>query len=91
MSLSYHPLHLADVSIHSIVVHRLLAQPVLPVLLRHGSKLVRRPPAVEPVPVLWILHPPIGVPMKVLLPGQIDLMDLRRLHLLLQHLHAKEN
>jgi hypothetical protein len=49
MSLSYHPLRFADVSIHVVAVHRLVAQLVLPVLLRHGSKLVRRPPTAEPV------------------------------------------
>jgi hypothetical protein len=33
MSLSYHPLCLADMSVHAIVVHRLLAYSVLPVEL----------------------------------------------------------
>jgi hypothetical protein len=49
MSLFYHPLHLTDVSLHAIVVHRGLA---LPVPLRHGFELVRRPVAAELVPGL---------------------------------------
>jgi hypothetical protein len=91
MSLSYHLLHLADVSIHIIAVHRLLAHLILPVLLRYGSKLVGRPPATEPVPGLRILNQPIDRPLKVLVLGQIDPVDLCGLHLLLQHLRAKEN
>jgi hypothetical protein len=65
MSLSYHPLRFADVSIHVVAVHRLVAQLVLPVLLRHGSKLVRRPPAAEPVLGLQILNQPINRPLKM--------------------------
>jgi hypothetical protein len=91
MSLSYHPLCLVDVSIYAVAVHRLLAHPVLPILLQHGSTLVGRPPAVEPVPGLWIFHQPIDIPLKVLLLGQIDSVDLGGLHLLFQHLRAKEN
>jgi hypothetical protein len=56
MSLSYHPLCLVDVSICAIVVYRLLAQLILPISLRHDSKLVRRPPSVELVPDLLILN-----------------------------------
>jgi hypothetical protein len=66
MSLSYYPLRLADVFIRVVVVHRLLAHPFLPVSLRHGSKLVTCPPAVEPVPGLRILNQPIDRPLKVL-------------------------
>jgi hypothetical protein len=91
MSFSYHPLRLTDVSVRVVEVHQLLAHPVLPVSLRHSSKLVRRPIATEPVPDLWIIHQPIDVPLKVLLLGQIDPVDLGGLHLPLQHLHAKEN
>jgi hypothetical protein len=40
MSLSYHPLHLVNVSVHAIVVHRGLTRLILPVLLQHNSKLV---------------------------------------------------
>jgi hypothetical protein len=49
MSLSYYPMHLADMSIYAIVVHRLLAQLVLQVPC----------PAAELVPGLWILNQPI--------------------------------
>jgi hypothetical protein len=56
MSLSYHPLRLADVFIHTIVVHRRLALPVLPVSLWHGSELIGCPVATEPVPGLRILN-----------------------------------
>jgi hypothetical protein len=91
MSLFYHPLRLADESVHVIAVHRLIAQPVLSVPLQHGSKLIRRSPAAEPVPGLQILNQPIDRPLKVLVLSQIDLMDLCGLHLLLQHLRAKEN
>jgi hypothetical protein len=91
MSLSYHPLHIANMFVYAIAVHQLLTPPVLPVPLQHGSKLVRRPPTAEPVPDLWIFHQPNDVPLKVLLLGQIDPVDLGELHLLLQHLHAKEN
>jgi hypothetical protein len=88
ISLSYHPLHLVDVSVCVVVVHQLLAHPVLPVL---NSKLVKRPIVVEPIPGLRILHQPTDRPLKVLILGQIDPMDLGGLHLLLQHLRAKEN
>jgi hypothetical protein len=86
MSLSYHPLCLADVSVCAVAVHRVLAHLVLSVLLRHGSKLVGRPIAAKSVPGLRILHQPIDVPLKVLLLGQIDPVDLGGLNLLLQHL-----
>jgi hypothetical protein len=59
MSLSYHPLHLMDVSVHAVAVHRGLALPVHPVPLRHGSELIRRPVAAEPVLGLLILNQPI--------------------------------
>jgi hypothetical protein len=59
MSLSYHPLDLADVSIRVIAVHQLLAWPVLPIPLQHGSKLVRHPPTTKPIPGLQILNQPI--------------------------------
>jgi hypothetical protein len=62
MSLSYHPLCLADVCIYAIVVHRGLALSVHPVLLRHGSKLVIRLVAAEPVLGLLILNQPIDPP-----------------------------
>jgi hypothetical protein len=62
MSLSYHPLHLADMFIHAIVVHQGLALPVQSVPLRHVSELVGRPVATEPVPGLWILNQPIDPP-----------------------------
>jgi hypothetical protein len=77
--------------VHVIVAHRLLPHLILPVPLQHDSKLVGHPIATEPVACLKILHQPIDVPLKVLLLGQIDLVDLGGLHLLLQHLHAKEN
>jgi hypothetical protein len=72
-------------------VHRLLAHSVVLVTLRHDSKLVEHPIAAEPVPGLQILHQPIDVPLKVLVFGQIDHVDLGGLHLLLQLLCAKEN
>jgi hypothetical protein len=56
MSLSYHPLCLADVSVRAVAVHRGLALPVHPVPLRHGSELVGRPVAAKPVPGLLILN-----------------------------------
>jgi hypothetical protein len=59
MSLSYHPLCLADVSVHAIAVHRWLALQIHPVPLRHDSKLIRHPVATEPVPGLLILNQPI--------------------------------
>jgi hypothetical protein len=87
MSLSYHPLHLADVSVRVIAVHRGLALLVCPVLLRHGSKLDGHPVAVELVPGLQRLNQQIDLPLKVLLLCQIDPVDLARL----QHLRAKKN
>jgi hypothetical protein len=90
MSLPYHPLHLADLSNHAIVVHRGLALSVCPVLLLHGSELIRRPILAEPVPSLQRLNQPIDPPLKVLLLGQIDPVDLGGLHLPLQHLRAKK-
>jgi hypothetical protein len=91
MSLSYHPLHLADVSVHAVAVHQLLAHLVVPFSLRHSSKLVRCPPAIEPVPDLRILNQPIDRSLKMLVLGQIDPVNLSGLHLPLQHLHVKEN
>jgi hypothetical protein len=88
MSLSCHSLCLADVSVCTIAMHRVLAHLVLSDPLKHGSKLVRCPIAVEPVSGLRILHQPIGVPLKVLLLGQIDPVNRGGL---LQHLCAKEN
>jgi hypothetical protein len=87
MSLSYHPLRLADVSVCAIVVHQLLAHLVPLIPLQHDSKLVGRPIALERVPGLRILHQPIDVSLKVLLLGQIDLVYLGELHLLC----AKDN
>jgi hypothetical protein len=52
MSLSFHPLHLANVSVHALVVHRGLALPVHPVPLRLDSELVGRPVVAEPLPGL---------------------------------------
>jgi hypothetical protein len=49
MSLSYHPLRLADMSIHAIAVHQGLALPVLQIALRHGSELIGRLVTPEPV------------------------------------------
>jgi hypothetical protein len=65
MSLSYHPLCLADMSICAIVVHRELALQVQLVPLRHGSKFIGRPVAVEPAPGLLILNQSIA-PLKML-------------------------
>jgi hypothetical protein len=62
MSLSYHPLRLADVSIRTVTVHQGLALPVILVLLRHGSELVGCLVTDEPVPGLWILNQPINHP-----------------------------
>jgi hypothetical protein len=90
MSLFYYPLCLVDVSIRAVAVHRELALPVLPIPLRHDSELVGRPVAEEPVLGLRILNQSID-PLKVLLFGQIDLVDLGGLHLLLQHMRAKKN
>jgi hypothetical protein len=78
MSLSNHPL--------GLVVHRLLAQPVLPAPLQHSSKLAERPLAANPVLGLRILNQPIDRPLKVLVLGQIDPFHPRGLHLLVQHL-----
>jgi hypothetical protein len=86
---SYHPLCLADVTVHAIVVHRRLAQPVLPVPLQDGSELHGRPPPAQPVPGLRILDQPIDQPLKVLLLGQVDAMCQRGLHLLLQDLRVE--
>jgi hypothetical protein len=92
MSLSYHPLILVDVSVHAVAVHRGHALSVQPISLRHGSELVRRPVAIEPVTGLLILNQPIAPPpLMGLLLGQIDLVYMCWLHLLLQHLHAKKN
>jgi hypothetical protein len=62
MILSYHPLRLADVSVHTIAVYRRLALSVLPIPLQHDSKLVGRPIAVEAVPGPQILNQPIDPP-----------------------------
>jgi hypothetical protein len=62
MSLSYHPLHLADVSIRAVAMHRGIALLVQPIRLRHGSELVGRSVAVEPVLGLLILNQPIDPP-----------------------------
>jgi hypothetical protein len=64
MSLSYHPLHLAGVFVHSIVVHRGLALPVCPIMLRDNSELVGRPVAAELAPGLRILNQPIDPPLE---------------------------
>jgi hypothetical protein len=80
-----------DVSVRAIVVHRGLALPVLPIPLRHSSKLIGRLVAVELVLGLLILNQPINPTMKVLLLGEIDLVDLGGLHLPLQQLRAKKN
>jgi hypothetical protein len=58
MSISYHPLRLADVSVRAIAVHSGLALSVQPAPLRHGSELVRHPVAIE----LLILNQPIDPP-----------------------------
>jgi hypothetical protein len=68
MSLSYHPLRLVDVSVLAVAVHRGLALPVQPVPLRHDSKLVGRPVAVEPVLGLLILNQPIDPPLEGVAP-----------------------
>jgi hypothetical protein len=75
-----------DVSVRAVAVHRLLAQPILPVLLQHGSKVLRCPPAAVPIPGLWILNQPFDRSLKVLVVGQIDLFHMCGLHLLSQHL-----
>jgi hypothetical protein len=69
MSISYHPLRLADVSIHTVAVHRGLALPVLPILLQHSSELIGGLVDAEPVPGLLILNQPIDPALKVLLLG----------------------
>jgi hypothetical protein len=56
MSLSYHPLHLADVSIRAVVVHRGLALRVHLVLLEHGSELIRCLVASEPTTGMTMCH-----------------------------------
>jgi hypothetical protein len=98
LRVSYHPLCLADESIPAVVVHRWLAQPVLSVLHRWLAQLVLLvlhrddsnvlgcPPAVQPITGLRILNQPIDCLKKVLVLGQVDLVHLRGLHLLLQHL-----
>jgi hypothetical protein len=91
MSLSYHPLHLADVFIRTVVVHRGLDLPVRPVPLWHGSELIGCLVAIELVPGLQKLNQPIDLPLKVMHLGQIDPVDLARLHLPLQYLRAKKN
>jgi hypothetical protein len=87
MSLSYHPLHLVDMFVYAVVVHRGLALPICLVPLRHGSEPVERPVAAELVPGFWRHNQPTDLPLKVLLLGQIDSLDLARL----QHLCAKKN
>jgi hypothetical protein len=84
----YHPLGLADASVHAIAVHWRLAQSILPVLLWDNSKVVGRPLATEPVSGLHIFNQPIDRPKKVLVLGRVDLVHLRGLHMLLQHLHV---
>jgi hypothetical protein len=69
MSLSYHPLRLANVYVYAVAVHRGLALPVHPVPLQHGSELIERPVAAELVPDLLILNQPIDPTLKVLLLG----------------------
>jgi hypothetical protein len=91
MSLSYHPLHLADVSVCTIVGHQGLALLVHPIPLLHDSELVGHPVAAELVSGLLVLNQPIKPPLKVLLLGQIDPMNLGGLYLLLQRLHTKKN
>jgi hypothetical protein len=85
MNLLYHHLGLANVSVHTVEVHRLLAQLVL---LRHSSKVLGRSPPVESFPGLRIVNQPIDRLVKVLVLGQIDLFHLCGLHLLLQHLRV---
>jgi hypothetical protein len=52
LRVSYHPLGLADISIHVIVVHRQLAQPVVLVPLQDDYKVLEHPVAAEPIPGL---------------------------------------
>jgi hypothetical protein len=59
MSLSYHPLCVADMSVRAIAVHQGLALPVLLVPLSHDSEFVTRLVAAEPVPSFRILNQPI--------------------------------
>jgi hypothetical protein len=68
MSLSYHPLRLVDMSIGGVAVHRGLALPVQPVSIRHGSELVGRPIATEPIPGLRILNQTIDPPLEGVAP-----------------------
>jgi hypothetical protein len=77
MSLSYHPLILVDVSVHAVAVHRGHALSVQPISLRHGSELVRRPVAIEPVTGLLILNQPIAPP-----DGAAPWSDRSRIHVL---------
>jgi hypothetical protein len=66
-----------DVSVHAVVVHQLLAYPIL-----------GHPLAKELVSGLWILNQPIDYPLKVLVLGQVDSFHLCGLHLLLQHMRV---
>jgi hypothetical protein len=66
-----------DVSIHAVVVHQLLAYPIL-----------GHPLAKELVSGLWILNQPIDYPLKVLVLGQVDSFHQCGLHLLLQHMRV---
>jgi hypothetical protein len=92
MSLFYRPLCLVDMSVRAIAVHQGLALPVHPVQLRHGSKLIGRPVATKLVLGLLIINQSIDPPpLKMLLLGQIDPVDLGGLHLPLQHMRAKKN
>jgi phytoene dehydrogenase-like protein len=74
-----------NVSVWAVAVHRHLAQ-LVP--LRDGSKVLRRSPVAELVPVLRILNQPIDCPLNVLVLGQVDPFHLCGLHLLLQHMRV---
>jgi hypothetical protein len=65
----YHPLDLTDMSIRVVTVHRLLAQPILAVLLQDDSKILEHPPVTEPISNLRILNQPIDHLLKVILCG----------------------
>jgi hypothetical protein len=84
-------LGLADVSIHVVAMHQLLAQPILSVSLQDGFKILRRPPAAQPVLGHLILDQPINCPKKVLALGQVDAMSLCGFHMLLQHPRVVNN